>query len=82
VPATVGLGHDHQSLALAEPGRRRPLGEPGDPLDDLAVDAPILEPSDRSTLHHDVDELHVVLQCNCAAAQPSTRLSIVTSVST
>ena len=28
---------DDQPLALAEPGRRRPLGEPRDPLDDLAA---------------------------------------------
>ena len=41
------VGHDDQPLALAEAGRRCPLGEPGDALDDRAVDAALLEPADR-----------------------------------
>ena len=52
--------HDDQSLALAEAGGRRSLGEPGDALDDLAVDAAFLEPADGPALHDDVVELHRV----------------------
>jgi hypothetical protein len=50
--------HHDQSLALAEAGRRRPLGEAGDALDDVAVDAALLEPADGSALHHDIGEVH------------------------
>ena len=57
----AGLRDDDQPLALAEPGRWRPLGEPRDALDDLAVDAAVLEPPDGAPLHDDVDELHLVL---------------------
>ena len=49
---------DDQPLALAEPGRRRPLGESRDALDDLAVHAAFLEPADGAALHDDVVELH------------------------
>ena len=56
--APLRLRHDDESLALAEPGRRRALGEAGDPLDDVALDAALLEPANRPALHHDVDELH------------------------
>ena len=56
--APVRLGHDDESLALAEAGRRRSLGEPGDLLDRLARDAAVHEPADGAALHHDLAELH------------------------
>ena len=56
----VRVRDDDQPLALAEPGRRRALGEPGDPLDDVALDAALLEPADGPALHHDIVELHLV----------------------
>ena len=51
---------DHQALALREARRRRPLGEPGDALDDVALDAPVLEPADGAALHDDLGEVHGV----------------------
>ena len=53
-----GLGHDDQALALAEPRGRGALGEPGDPLDHVPLDAALLEPAHGPALHHDVDEVH------------------------
>jgi hypothetical protein len=50
--------HDDQPLALAEPRRRRALGEPRDLLDRLAGHAALLEPPNGPPPHDDVDELH------------------------
>ena len=52
------VGDDDEPLALAEPRRRRPLREAGDALDDVTVDAALLEPAHRPALHHDLVELH------------------------
>ena len=58
VEPSLGLRDDHQPLALAEAGRWRALRESRDAVDDLAVDAAVLEPPDGAPLHDDVDEVH------------------------
>jgi hypothetical protein len=69
----VGVGHHDEPLTLAEPGRWRPLGEPGDPFDRLAVDAAVLEPAHGPPLHDDVAEVHAGLLDRIAAA-PADRV--------
>jgi hypothetical protein len=53
-----GIRDDDQPLALAEPRRRCPLGETGDPFDHCVVDAAVLEAAYRTPLHDDIGELH------------------------
>ena len=68
LPASGRLGDDDQPLALAEPGRRRPLRQARDPLEDVALHAALLEPPHGPALHHDVDELHLALLMRLVAA--------------
>jgi hypothetical protein len=57
------IDDDYQPLPLREPGGRRSLGEPGDALDDHAIDPAVHETADGTALHDDVDELHRDLLC-------------------
>ncbi len=70
------LGHHDEPLALAEPGRRRPLREPRDPLDHVALDATFLEAPNGTTPHDDIRELHPCLLHGPAAVDPCARCTL------
>jgi hypothetical protein len=52
------IGHDDESLALAEPSRRGPLREPRDRLDRLMRNGALFEATDGPALHHDFAKFH------------------------
>ena len=71
LPARLGLGDDHEAVALAEPAARRAAHGRDDPLDRLARDRVGQVAAHHAAPLQDVGELHPIESCRAFAGGSS-----------